>query len=194
MQHQLITISKGPRFTIPFSGFLLMACIGFLIFGIDQTKENPIQGLGLIFLCIVLLPIFLDYQGIQFDLSNQNIRAYKSYFGLKRGKWVSLQGFNEVALKWERLSHRSGGSLHRIIPTGSVGVRGKTNDVFSVYLINLETKTRFEVADFQTYKAAQKFQRKISKSLQIPSMDYYEPILIAAQARREEIESRRKSK
>lgn len=190
-----ITLSQGPRFTIPFSGFLLMVCIGLMIYGIDQIIEHTLLSIAFIAGSALLLPIFLDYQGIQIDPINQRIRVYKSYFGIKRGAWESLAKFSEIALKWERLSHRSGSSLMRVFviftPTAARGQRATTNDAFCIYLTNPDTKAKFEIADFQTYNQALKFQKRFSTQVKLPRVDYYEPILIAAQARREEVESRR---
>ncbi|MDC1221715.1 hypothetical protein N8Z47_03500 [Salibacteraceae bacterium] len=191
---EIITIKRGPQFGGRLTIVILVASVVMFFTGVNNLSENPFLSLLFFGGTVLIMPIFLDYRGIQIDLKNSQVRKYKSYLGFYRGEWISLVGFDEVELKWERLRYRSGTSLLAMQATGSALSMNqvKTSDVYVIYLVDFLNGHRYDLADFSTYKGAKKFMYKYSKKLNLRPNDTYKILQDKAMERRNQIESRRR--
>jgi hypothetical protein len=192
--NQTITIKQGPQFGGRMTIVILVASVVMFFTGVNHLSENPFLSLLFFGAIVLIMPIFLDYGGIQIDIENAQVRKYKSYLGFYRGEWLSLVPFDEIELKWERLRYRSGGSMPAMQATGSaLSMRqGKTSDVYVIYLVDSLNGHRYDLADFSTYKGAKKFMYEHAKLLGLRPNDTYKVLQEKAMQRRNEIESRRR--
>lgn len=81
--------------------------------------DNEITtGSAMVFASLLVIPLFLSYQGVEFDFLNKKVRRYKyiSYF-IKVGRWTSFSKFNNLEIEREKYSYRNYSatmSVHRI--------------------------------------------------------------------------------
>jgi len=108
---------------------------------------------------------------------------------MKRGQWTALDQFDKMILKWERYSYRSGGMMP---VNAGFGSNVRTNDAYSVYLVDTGEHIRVELGDFDTHPGAKKFMAKYSAMLGLSAEDKYLERLESAKRTREEVESRRR--
>jgi len=185
-----IWIKKGPQFGRKMSIIFLLISIALFFPGVNLLNSDSLLSAACFAGIVLLMPIFLDYQGVEIDMKNQRIRSYRSYLGLKWGTWVSMVGLDEIELKWERIQYRSGGSVTTMIVGGKATSR--QSDVFVIYLVDFLHGIRFEMADFGTYKGARSFMNKYAKTLGLSRNDTYAVVKEKAMQRRNEVEFRRK--
>ena len=154
--------------------------------GMASITSNIVITIGCFLFIVFTLPIFLDYQGVQIDLENQLVRRYKSYHMWKFGEWISLSGFDEIQLKWERYTYKTGSGFIGILgPT-----KGKTNDAYLVKLVDFLNDHTITIGDFASHKGAKAFLKKYAKVLDLRPNDTYAEIKERAYQRRLEVEAR----
>ncbi|MEZ4721540.1 MAG: hypothetical protein R2813_06635 [Flavobacteriales bacterium] len=185
MKTNFIEIKHGPQFNGLISTMGLFGGIGSLVYLIILLTSSELVTAALTLISLVICSsIFLDYRGVQIDLSNKRIREYRSLLGYKHGRWESLSDFKQIRLKWERTHTTS--SYGQIIQDRS---HGYSSDGYCVVLEGAHSLP-FEVGEYASYKAAKSVMLQLSSSLNLPCFDNYAKILESAKESRRNIEGR----
>lgn len=161
-EHQdILTISRGPQFSGTASRVVFLISLTSLIGGIYLLAMTAYAtGVTALIVAALSAPFFLDYRGVQIDRQNNRVRTYTSYLGLKRGEWTPLDRFDKLVLQWERFSYHSGGTPATFVFSPFTT---RTSDAYSVYLVDVDDRTRMELGDFDTHKGARKFMARYSR-------------------------------
>lgn len=177
------------------SFFIALGSILYPVTQFDSDPPWPELTLSLL-IALITIPLFLDFRGVMIDLSQNRIRTYRSYWGIRYGTWIPLHHFDKMCLTWERITYRS--SVAGTVPAVSVGFAvapapKKSSDSYIVNLLSSKGVPPIELGDLISHRAARKFLFKYSKLLSVPIEDKYQKRKEAAARRRAEVEARRYS-
>ena len=154
---------NGFSFPIP----VLINGLIFFLFSFAVIPENMILGLIL----LVSLIIF-NTVGIEISGETKMIKQYTRVFGIKFGKWQSVDNYTCISLLNVRMRSRTyGGSSNRSVQTSS----NKT----IIYLLNDSHLKKLAIAEAGISEA-----EEISKLLDLPIVKYSPQISSKSRARR----------
>ena len=156
---------NGFSFPIP----VLINGLIFFLFSFAVIPENMI--LGLILLVLGSLIIF-NTVGIEISGETKMIKQYTRVFGIKFGKWQSVDNYTCISLLNVRMRSRTyGGSSNRSVQTSS----NKT----IIYLLNDSHLKKLAIVEAGISEA-----EEISKLLDLPIVKYSPQISSKSRARR----------
>lgn len=130
LQNGIIYISHGAQFSragVVGAWFIMLS---LLTISIVMAVHNQFVITVLTLIPVVLILAYvMDYQGVEFDTNNKQVRNYRSYLGYKMGDWYDLEKFNQLTINQETVSEY----IH------DVGNRNYvTHHFYFLYLVNNE--------------------------------------------------------
>jgi len=143
-------------------GFSIVAVIFSVLFLL------AIFWFGILLSVLTITIIFLKV-GIEIDPINRNYRYFQSFFGVKSGKWKSLENFKALiilkkTMKSERLSPRMVNTIdHKSL-------------TYEVNLASENHRNKFALKKFKESEAAKNLAETIATRLNFP-IESYDPVL-----------------
>lgn len=113
--------------------------------------------------------------GFQLDARNERFREYTSLFGFKRGAWLKLGDYPDLAI----LSGKKGTTVRSLSNRGTT----LTEEVYTVVLLTATHRTRVAVKEFKDHKKAEDFAKDLASSLE-KRLTQFAPKISAASRRR----------
>lgn len=128
---------------------------GLLSFaGLISAIENPIIG---VFMILVGSFFWSNAYGIQIDTKQNRFREFGSLFGIKNGKWHSLDNLPYISI----LKNRSGTRVYSMSSHSTTTI----NNSFVVCLLNHTHRKKFIIKKFNAYNQALSYAENISNQL-----------------------------
>jgi len=142
-----------------FAGYILLA------FGIIVVITHWILGVILLFVSVF---ISFSFYGIDVDTDTKKYKEYSIYFGIKCGKWFSLDKFLFLTV----LCNNEVYEIHsRANITTSESVR-----FYDVYLLDKQHREKLLLKKFKNADSAEDYAKKISGILDL-ELTNYDPVL-----------------
>lgn len=101
--------------------------------------------------------MFTATYGFQLDARNDRFREYTSIFGIKRGAWLGLSSYPDVAV----LSEKKGNTVRSLSNRST----STAEAMFTVHLLTPTHRTRVPVKSFKDPAEAKDFAHRLASSL-----------------------------
>jgi hypothetical protein len=111
--------------------------------------------------------------GIEFDITKQQFRYYKTIFGITKGAWLDFSKYvNIVILSKTGTKNPWGGSIG-LIYGGTLGKVGGMKDAVNyIYIVDRSHRNKIEIASISGFEEAKKKAFKIGEKLELPVVKY----------------------
>lgn len=137
----------------------------FLVFGIIAATTNWILGIILISASVF---ISFSFFGIEIDIHSKKYKTYSIYFGIKTGKWVSLDKFFYLTLFCNNEIYE----IH-----SNANITSSTKEQFiDIYLLDKQHREKLLLKRFKSAESAVNYANKISQILNLELVKY-NPVL-----------------
>lgn len=155
---QILTHSFGKSFppSLSFSGYV------FLVVGIAATFSNIY--IGALFIIVGIFVAFTK-SGIQINLQENTYKDYNSLFGLRQGKWKTLDNYSYITLMQ---NHESSATLSR---SNRRAVTGATT-YYDVCLLSGNHREKLTIKRITERNIASSEIKKLSEQLNLPMTKY----------------------
>lgn len=158
MMSQILTHSFGKAFppSLSFSGYV------FLVVGIAGAFSNIYVGA-----LFILAGVFIAFtkSGVQINLEENTYRDYNSFFGIRQGKWKSLEPYSYITLMQ---NHEESATLSR---SNRRAITGSTT-YYDICLLNDNHRERLTIKRITERDQASGEIKKLSKQLNLPMTKY----------------------
>jgi hypothetical protein len=132
--------------------FFSLLLVGFGLFSITMQAYV----MGLLIVVLTSIPLFL-HEGSQVDPENGMVRQYFSFWGIKIGKWQSLDEYKFICLLRSTKGQTTG--YNRVVPSMQIHERFA---LYEICLLNESHHKRLLMARFKTREAADAELEKLS--------------------------------
>ncbi len=183
---QKLHISSGPYFTGWLSqlgaivAFVMIFCIIFLFV---LTEPNwgifIVRLLSFLIIGAISTNLFLAFEGIEFDFKKHEVRRYRSYLGLRRGEWQSMEELNLLCLTIQFNDSLS-------FNMANLAVDFPASRQFEINLAGIGERA-IMLGEFETHKQAKKQLELLGKRTGLEMRDFYAEH-VARQLEKNEIE------
>lgn len=145
---------------------LIVAGGGLLtVAGLISSIENPLIGVSM----ILAGPFFWSSTyGVQIDIKQYRFREYVSMYGIKKGKWHSLEHTPFISI----LKSHSGTRVYSSSSHSALNVKNS----YDVCLLNKTHRKKFVLQKFDSKYQAKKYAEKISSELNEPTV-VFSPVI-----------------
>lgn len=140
----------GFSFALP----IMIGGVLLTLAGAISVIENPIIGI----IMFLIGPFFWSSSyGFQININQKKFREYGSIYGIKKGKWHSLDSTPFISV----LKGKSGTKIYSMSNRSTVDL----DDYYEVCLLNKSQRIRFVVQKFDSKELAIKYAEQISSKL-----------------------------
>jgi hypothetical protein len=152
---------KSNKIGFSFAMPVVVIGVAIILFAFAMISINPFLGIG-----FILAGGFMSTSsyGTQIDLENKKFREYGSAFGIKNGKWNSLDVLPFLSL----MKSRSGYTVYSRTNRSSTDV----DDFYEVCLLTQNHRKKIVVQKFSYKKDATEFLNKLSTTLNKPIVEF----------------------
>ena len=137
----------------------------FLAFGVLTVTSNWI--LGSILICASIF-ISFSFCGLEIDLKTKRYKEFSIYFGIKAGKWTSLDQILYVTILHNK-------EIYEIHSRANITTSDSEN-FFEVYMLDKSHREKILVKRFKNPDLAINYSNKISSILNI-ELTKYNPVV-----------------
>jgi len=169
LQTKVQTFRAGFSFAMP----IVITGVVISLAGLLIALLSPIAG-AIIFILGGLM-CTASY-GFQLDARNDRFREYTSVFGIKRGSWLKLSDYPDVAV----LSGKKGTTVRSLSNRST----STTEATFTVHLLTPTHRTRVPIKSFKEPAEAKDFAQHLASSLNKRSTSFSPKISEATMRRR----------
>jgi hypothetical protein len=150
-------------FRIPKYLFGVLFIIGGFAAGILQEKNE-------VFLMIPIgIALLAHSSGLELDFENQKYRQYNSFFGKKRGGWLSLASYSALIIL------RKDGKTNLSTTRATISSTLRYNE-YQVFLTDQSHRKRLYLKHFDTEELARKYALSFMEKTGIP-LERYNPVI-----------------
>lgn len=166
-------ISGGPTFKggQAYVGLFLVAIIFLAIIGFLVNYSGITDLLwitGLLGVGFFVLRMACHFEGIEFDMGNDQVRKYTIPFAIRVGKWEKLSDYQEIALKIDRFKVTE----RQFYNQDDQDFTYNTHSFF-ILLVDWERQKDMVITDWPNYNDAKENLYALGKQLNYPVKDYF---------------------
>ena len=156
----------------PYGKFSL---IGYFVFSLCAVTliaemilgvfDNPLNTIWLVLVMLLSAVMFVRGEGVEVDKSENRIRGYRSYYGIRGGQWYRLSDFDELSYRISRYTVK-----FEVPDTYDMGVV-EQHASFELWITGTNTEKEFMLNESSNYQDGVEKARLVSSELGIPFVD-----------------------